>query len=364
MSRGARVAGGVVVGAVLAWLLFRGTDWSAVRVALQRVDRGWIAFALLCTFSGQFLRAGRLMFLLGDSQPVSYRQAFNAAQIGMLMNVLLPMRIGEGVRVLVLVRDGGVRLSTAVASTVVDRVADMSALFVIACTAVAGSPAFSGIRIAPGLLQNTEAIEVPAAALTGIVGGLSAVLSVALVGLALMRMRPRLVLGMVRAFTSPLPVALSGPLRSAVGTFSRTAGHLASGRAMARAFLFSLAAWGCGIGSLYGLLSAFGFDIPWAAPFLILSLIAAFVAAPITPGLVGQYHVPVLAGVLLVQPTVDPSTAKAATILAHLLFLVPIAVLAVAALSRTRLSALDLLSGSTPATATADTPRRTDGLND
>jgi uncharacterized protein (TIRG00374 family) len=353
MGGGVRIAAGLAAGGAMAWFVFRGTDWESVRIALMDAGRGWIAFALGCAFAGQFLRAQRLAYILRDHNTIKFREAFAATQIGMLMNAVLPLRIGEGVRVLVLVRSGGIGLSTAMAAAAVDRVTDMAALFVIVCTAVWASPTFDGIRIAPDMLQSSGAIIVPAAALTGIVAGLSAVLSIALVGLLLVRTRPAAVTRIVRVLAAAAPRALADPALSAVESFSRTAGQLASRRVMAGATAISVTAWACGIGSLFGLLSAFGLDVPWPAPFLILSLIAAFVAAPLTPGLVGQYHVPVLAGVLLVNPNVDASTAKAATIIGHLLFLVPIGVLGVAALLSTPLNARDLIGGGAEGEAVA-----------
>lgn len=349
----------------MTWLVFRGTDWNAVTEALVHADRRWIALAVCCAFGGQFLRAERLAFILRARVPIPFRDAFHATQIGMLMNVVLPLRIGEGVRILVLARASRVGLSNAVASAVVDRVTDMVALFVIVATAALASPVFDGIRIAPGMLQNAEEIVVPASALSGIVVSLSVLLSAALLGLLLVRLNPQLVLRIAQAVARPFPRAVAERALAVVASLSHTAGQMASARVMAGAVALSLAAWSVGLVSLYGLLSAFGLDVPWPAPFLMMSLIAAFVAAPLTPGLVGQYHVPVLAGVLLVDPDVAVSTAKAATIMGHLLFLLPVSVLGIVSLLGSRLGPAELFrrgvqGGIGTGAARTDQPRGLD----
>jgi len=76
-------------------------------------------------------------------------------------------------------------------------------------------------------------------------------------------------------------------------------------------------------------LTAFSIDFPWFTPFLVLAMVAVFISVPVTPGVVGQYHIPIVACLLLAIPGMEPSEAKAVAIVAHILCLIPIAVLGV-----------------------------------
>lgn len=341
-ATGARVAVGVVVACLLLWIIFRDTDWLATTEALRGVHRAWLGLAFTAAFGGQFVRAGRMMVIVRGIRPLSYANAFRATQIGLLLNVALPMRVGEAARVFVLVRQGGLSIAVAVASAVVDRISDMIALLAIACIAVVAMPEFGGIHIASGMIGNTDVITVPAAAITSIAATLAASLFLILTGLAVVRTAPHAMVGGTRKATALLPSRAREYALRLVRRLSEMANQGASPRSLACAVLLSFIAWACGIVSLYALLTAFGLKVPWGAPFVILTLIAAFVAAPLTPGLVGQYHVPVLAGVLLVDPDVAEPTAKAAVIAGYLLFLLPVSVLGVIALLSTRMRAWEL----------------------
>jgi hypothetical protein len=76
---------------------------------------------------------------------------------------------------------------------------------------------------------------------------------------------------------------------------------------------------------------------PWHAPFVVLALVATAIVVPVTPGLVGQFHVPAVVGLLLSIPELDATRAKAIAVVDHLSTLVPAVVAGLWCLSRERL---------------------------
>ena len=67
--------------------------------------------------------------------------------------------------------------------------------------------------------------------------------------------------------------------------------------------------------------------MPLSTPWVMLVLIAISVSVPVSPGLVGQYHVAVVAALLVTIPLIDATEAKAVALVSHISALIPITVL-------------------------------------
>ena len=76
--------------------------------------------------------------------------------------------------------------------------------------------------------------------------------------------------------------------------------------------------------ALTSCLRAFDIHVPWYGPFVLQLLLAIFISPPGAPGFVGQFHFPIVIGLVMVAPDVDVSKAKALAIVAHLLNLIPV----------------------------------------
>jgi hypothetical protein len=112
---------------------------------------------------------------------------------------------------------------------------------------------------------------------------------------------------------------------------------------MTKSILFSLLTWGLVALSIAALLNAFHLDYPWYAPLLMLSILGVFTSVTVTPGLVGQYHIPVVASLLMVMPSMGSDEAKAVAIVAHLVALIPPVALGIFSLFREQLRIIDLI---------------------
>ena len=97
-----------------------------------------------------------------------------------------------------------------------------------------------------------------------------------------------------------------------------------------------------GVFSLAIILYAFGIDFPWYCPFLVIASIAAFITVPIAPGMIGQYHLGVVAGLVIALPNIDLNQAKAVAIVTHALSLLPIGLMGVFCLLRESVAIDDL----------------------
>jgi hypothetical protein len=94
--------------------------------------------------------------------------------------------------------------------------------------------------------------------------------------------------------------------------------------------------------SLVSVMNAFSLDFPWYTPFVLQAMIAIFVVTPVTPGLVGQFHFPIIACLIMVIPEVTLPEVKAVALVAHFVVLIPIAVMGAGSLFLERMSFFEL----------------------
>lgn len=338
-----RASLGALLAAALLWLLFRDTDGREVAGAFVGVEGGWFLLAQALIWISFFVRVQRWAYVVRPVQAVSHRNLFSATQIGLLFNFTIPARLGELVRAYVLARLVGLPVARGMALVALDRVNDVTgllAVLLVAALALAGDP---GVLLPPGSFGNAAPVTISAATIrlaAWILAG--GVLAASLVLVLLYTAREQgseLVRRVVGRASPRLAERLGGLLAS----FAEGLHALRSGGDLARALFWSLLGWGADVAAVAALLEAFHLEVPWYAPFVVVSLVAVSLLVPLTPGAVGQFHLSAVVGLLVAAPEVAPVRAKAVALVEHLSTLLPIVVLGVYCLLRERLGFLDLL---------------------
>lgn len=347
MRRGLRAALGALLAALLLWLLFRGTDWSEVGNALRDLSVGWLLVAQALLWGSYFTRVQRWTYVVRASQPASFRGLFSATQIGFLVNFTLPARVGELVRAYVLSRLERVPLARSIALVALDRLNDVIGLLVVFGVTAMALTTEAAVTFPAGAFGNRKPFVISSALIRPAALSLAVFAVVALGFLVFLYARQHRVVGVVRSAIGWLSPGLGEKAGYAVESFAEGLRVFRSGADLARSVFWSLVTWGANGAALAALLAAFHVDFPWYTPFLMLSLIGVLIAIPLTPGMVGQYHLPAAAAVLIASPEVPVAHAKAFAIVAHAWTLIPIAALGLWCLQRERLGLRELLRQST-----------------
>jgi len=118
---------GVTLGLVATVLALRATRPDQIGAYLAQVDAGWLGVSIAGAIVVALSKAGRwqAMFNRRDSPP-SYAVLFSAMIIGQTTNVLLPLRLGEVARTLVLRRQAGVPAALGMGTVIAEKLADLS----------------------------------------------------------------------------------------------------------------------------------------------------------------------------------------------------------------------------------------------
>lgn len=273
-------AAGVAIGALALGLTFARVGWAGgptialrfslaeLRGALARTDGAWLAAALAANAASIPLRGLQLQALArrADGSAPRYGPCARAVAVGLLAHHLLPARLGEAARALVLTREGSISLPRSAAALLCGRALDLLALLAVSA-------------LVP-LALALPAAHLPALAATLRAGAvLAAVLALVIAGLWLGR--------------GPVSRRLAG-LSPAAGRFAAELGDgmasLAAPRRIAVAALASVAVPLALAASSALALRALAIDAPPGTALVLTGVTLLGVAIPSAPSSAGVYH--------------------------------------------------------------------------
>jgi uncharacterized protein (TIRG00374 family) len=122
---------GTTVSLIALYFAFRNIPFSDLWTYLLSINYLWIIptiAVILIVFS---LRAVRWVYILGSVHSVAFWQAFHPLMIGFMVNCILPGRVGELARPIVLNRNTMIPVSTGLATVVVERLFDLVVLLLL-----------------------------------------------------------------------------------------------------------------------------------------------------------------------------------------------------------------------------------------
>jgi uncharacterized protein (TIRG00374 family) len=273
----------VAISALALWLTLRGKDlgatWAAARDADYRVLAPYVATLLVI----HLVKTVRWGLLLRPVAHVGFSRLNAVSAVGFMALYLLPFRLGELVRPVLVAEPPRLRTSAALSSIVVERAADglfTGLLLVIALLAVPdGAPAVGLLRTAAVVVSAAFAAVIGFLAFAHRSRSRAVGLAAALLAPFSRRAADRAA-GMLDAFIHGLR-ALPGRGRLA-GFLGLTAGYW-----LVNAFGMSILARG------------FGFDLGAAEACALLGVLVVGVMIPAGPGMVGTFQGAVVLGLSL-----------------------------------------------------------------
>jgi uncharacterized protein (TIRG00374 family) len=109
---------------LFVWLSVRGTDPGAVAAHLRDADLRWGALSLLSLAAVHLVRTERWRLLVRPVAPLTFGAANRLAAVGFMALNVLPLRLGEFARPLLLAHHARIPRASALAGVVVERVID------------------------------------------------------------------------------------------------------------------------------------------------------------------------------------------------------------------------------------------------
>ena len=289
-----KIVPGILISILALVLIFYLVDLRRLIEALRLADYGLILLLLVVTLIWVFVRSIVWRTLLQERAPLG--MVFLTLNQGYVLNNLLPLRLGEVGRAFLLSRKAKLGFLQVFSTVLIERALDVvMAVGVLLGTlpfVVGGDFAWQAATVAGGLVL------------------------IGLVVLHLLARNQGWAFSQYERWSQRIPVlakALKPPQLEAL--FEGLA-VLVDGRRFIRVLLWMLLNWAIAILQFYILMRAFFPDAQLVWATLSLGVMAMGVAVPSSPGAVGVLEIAIM-GALSVFG-VDPSTALAAALTAHL----------------------------------------------
>ena len=334
---------GTAVGAVLLYAVFRDTDWATVGHAVTSMSLPWFVASQVTGWASYFSRAERWRSILKATIHVPYRAVFSATQVGQLLNLAPIPRIGELVRIVLLSRLTPVSFSRSFSTATLDRVTDMLALLLLMLVSLLAFPTNQDVTVPAEYLGTAEGLTIPLTAVQAGAGMLGLLVSAGLLGLILLYVRRRWVVALLHRIIHPFSEKLAVFACQLFDEFGEGLHVFRSRRDLAATFFWATVTWALMVLCVESTILAFHLPHPWYASCLMTALVATFLMVPVAPGFVGQFHLAIMAAIVLTSPGTPPSEAKAVAIVSHISAIYPTILLGVWALGREHLRLGELL---------------------
>jgi glycosyltransferase 2 family protein len=286
---------GVAASVVALVLVGQGADIPAALGGVLAVDPRWLVLPVAVVIVQLGIRSVRWAVLLTAVGPrrLGARDVVGPLAAGYLGNTVLPARLGEVVRIVLVSRRTGVPATAATASVVVERVVDLIALLAVATVASAMIGATGWLPIA-GML-----------ALLGAIG---------------------MALPMAAPIADRLPQNLPERARDVLDRFLR-AFAAARPPVIVRAWLLSLLAWSCDVLVVWLCAQALGIAVSPGTAALIAAGAAVGAALPAAAGYLGTYELGAMTMAAFAGVSADQALQIA--LLAHAIAVLPLALVGI-----------------------------------
>lgn len=294
------VSAGFGVAALFTCMLVRGLDWGEVVATLQTAQMGLLIFALVllaADYSTRILRWQTLLSFAGNE--VSYTRAASPLLVGFAANNILPLRIGDILRIVMLRSSARTSLTNGIGTLLIERIWDLATLGAIFAATLHGSDSRSISEWAP-------------TAVGMVCLGIAVLLCLALFANPIAGRLAEIEMG---------HSALQNGLRLG-GRLCRVFADVSRPAHILRLSLHSFVIWGVEGLVLYVCALALHIDIPFQAVYFILSAANLSGLLPGTPGNVGTFHY--FAVLAATSFGVNANQAAALALSFHALMWVPI----------------------------------------
>jgi uncharacterized protein (TIRG00374 family) len=286
VKRAIQALAGLAVSGVALWLTLRGKDLAAIWVEVRAADYRYLAPYFVILLGVHLARTVRWGILLEPVARVPFGRLNAVSAVGFMALMILPFRLGEFARPVLVAEPGKLRASTALSSVVTERVADGIFMGVLLVVALLGVP--DG---APGVrLMRTAGVVVSLAFL-------------AVLAFLVLAYRNRgLAVRIVSAVARPISPALAERVGGMLDAFIHGLKVVPSRRKMAAFFLLTVAYWALNALGMSVLARGFGFELGAVESCALLGILVVGIMIPAGPGMVGTFQGAIVLGLSLFAP--------------------------------------------------------------
>ncbi|MEE2960468.1 MAG: lysylphosphatidylglycerol synthase transmembrane domain-containing protein [Myxococcota bacterium] len=281
------------------WVSFKDVDFSLVWTYLEKVSYFYVGLCALGYVGIQVARVIRWKYLCDRCAPIGWWMHTQIALAGSALIVVLPLRLGEFSRPILLNRYGGTTISTGLGIAVVERVLDgLTVVFLF----------FFAILLLPDSVAVSDTLLFGAWASFVLFAGVGIACLLAYWKVSLFQRLLKQTFGKV----SPV---LANKLGELTYGFVDGLRGLDNAKTVTVVLVMTVFYWLSNALALFALFEAFGWDLPLMAAAIVTSIVVIGIMVPAGPGFLGTFQGALIGGLLLMG--VEQSEAAAFTLVLY-----------------------------------------------
>jgi len=295
---------GFIISFIFVYLSLRGINFSELKESLKSANYFYIFPGLFLVVLLLLVRSYRWGVMLGPLVKYNQRTLFVITAIGFMVVSLIPARIGEIARPFLVKQKSGVKMSSTLATVVVERIFDLLALMVLLFVVILVVPI-------PQALFNTG--------LTLLFISITAFLM-----LIFLAVKKDFSMSKAELVFNRLPQKPAGLLKKIFHAFVEGLQILPDIKKTLYIFFLSILVWTLNSATFFIVFYAFGFDLSFIDACAIMVIVAISVILP-APGFVGTFHYACILG--LSYFGIAKTEAASYAVLLHFLQIAPLILL-------------------------------------
>lgn len=260
---------GLVVAVVCLWWFFRKMPLGELWESLKQAEYWWLVPAMFFVFLSMVFRTFRWQRLLAPIKKIGFMDIFSAIMICFMANNILPARMGEFIRTVLVGKKQKISISATFATVVLERLFDMMAVMAIFLLLLFIHPFEERIKKA-GIL-------------------LTVVYLVGLVFLILARFYSKPVSRFIHGVVSRFSHGLAAKASAVVDSFFEGLNALNNWKQVILLVFYTAMVWICIVPTFYFICRTMNVVLEPYGYLLIIVFLAVAVMIP-TPGYVGTFH--------------------------------------------------------------------------
>lgn len=289
---------GTIVSAITLYLAFRNVPFADLLAYLGTINYLWMIPAALVIVISFMLRAVRWQIILLSAKRVRFWEAHNPMMIGFMMNCVLPGRVGELARPILLRKQSMVPFTTGLATVAAERVFDLILLIALFAFVLATVPIDPELNMTFGKYQlNRDTLEMIATGmlricLVFIIGIILVTIDYtrSLIQKTILRIPQLLSFGSV-AVKQKIHDRLAVPLAGIIDNIASGFSLVRYPKSIALIGMLSLIIWLLAAFSYYIMaLGCPGIDLSYLELAAVMVIVAFFIALPSVPGFWGLWE--------------------------------------------------------------------------
>jgi uncharacterized protein (TIRG00374 family) len=289
---------GIVLSAAALYFAFHNVPLYDLLKYLKSINYLWTIPAVFLVLISFFIRALRWQFILEASHKINVWRAFHPLMIGFMINCILPGRVGEIARPMILQKKEKIPFAAGIATVAAERVFDVFALVIFAVITFAFIEINPPAEIVFGDFHlNRSTLEIVFNRI--IIIGVLLLVAIVMVSIPVIRrLIQRVILAIPSLFLfagnsvkAKITAKLCEPLNRFVDNIALGFMLIKYPKKILICTLYSLAVWMTAALSYYVFsLGSPGINLSFAEMYAVMVIICLFIALPSVPGFWGLWE--------------------------------------------------------------------------